>query len=365
MKPMGWVNLLGGLALSLSTSIVWWQWEWVVSSSGESGSTILRNLGLVYGGIIAIWVAVWRGVVADRQAEASKQQAQSSLDQATAALHQADTSQRTLLNERYQKGAEMLGSKVLSVRLGGIYALQRLACEEPERYHIQITHLFCTFVSHPTEDEDYMAALRVIQQKPPQLREDVLAAMRAIGTRSKDDIELEKKEKFSLTLAGASLADANLSGANLSGANLTKADLTIATLINTNLLEANLTDTNLSGADLTRANLAGANLLIANLNTAFLTNSVLTNAILINANLLKATLVDADLTGASLVEANLARAVLSGANLTGAYLTQARDLTQRQIDQACADPDNPPELAGAYDSETGVPLEWRGQPCRK
>jgi len=357
---MGWVNLLGGLALSLSTSIVWWQWEWVVSSSGESGSTILRNLGLVYGGIIAIWVAVWRGVVADRQAEASKQQAQSSLDQATAALHQAETSQHTLLNERYQKGAEMLGSKVLSVRLGGIYALQRLASEEPERYHIQITHLFCTFVSHPTEDEDYMAALRVIQQKPPQLREDVLAALRAIGTRSKDDIELEKKEKFSLTLAGASLADANLSGANL-----TKADLTIATLINTNLLEANLTDTNLSGADLTRANLAGANLLIANLNTAFLTNSVLTNAILINANLLKATLVDADLTGASLVEANLARAVLSGANLTGAYLTQARDLTQRQINQACADPDNPPKLAGAYDSETGVPLEWRGQPCRK
>ena len=322
-------------------------WGWIVT---ESGSTVIRNLGLVIGGLIAIGFGIWRGVVADRQAKASR--------------HQAETSHRSLLNERYQKGAEMLGSKVLSVRLGGIYALQRLAGEEPERYHVQITHLFCAFVGHPTEDEDYMAALKIIQQKPPKLREDVLAAMTAIGTRSEDDIELEKKEKFSLTLAGANLADATLSGANLSGANLAKADLTIANLINTTLLEANLTDTNLTGADLTGANLAGANLLIANLDTTFLKNSVLTNAILTNANLLKAHLVGADLTGAVLAETNLAGAVLSGANLTGAYLIGARDLTQGQLDQACADPDSPPKLAGTYDSETGALLEWRGTPCR-
>ena len=103
MKRMCCFNLLGGLALSLMTFIVWWHWEWVVSSSEESGSTILRNLGFVYGGLIAIWIAVWRGVVADRQAEASKRQAQSSLEQAKAAQDQAETSQRSLLNERYQR----------------------------------------------------------------------------------------------------------------------------------------------------------------------------------------------------------------------------------------------------------------------
>ena len=54
MKRMCCFNLVGGLALSLMTVIVWWHWEWVVSSSGESGSTILRNLGLVYGGLIAL-----------------------------------------------------------------------------------------------------------------------------------------------------------------------------------------------------------------------------------------------------------------------------------------------------------------------
>ena len=44
----------------------------------------------------------------------------------------------------------MLGSEVLSVRLGGIYALQRLAEEWPDQYHIQIMRLFCAFVRLPT-----------------------------------------------------------------------------------------------------------------------------------------------------------------------------------------------------------------------
>ena len=51
-----------------------------------------------------------------------------------------------MLNERYQQGAEMLGSDVLAVRLGGIYALQRLAGEHPQQSHIQIMQAFCAFI---------------------------------------------------------------------------------------------------------------------------------------------------------------------------------------------------------------------------
>ena len=90
-----------------------WGWLAMVTPSMESGSTTIRNIGLMIGGLFAVGFAIWRGVVANRQATASQ--------------HQAEISQRGLLNERYQKGAEMLGSAVLSVRLGGIYALQHLA----------------------------------------------------------------------------------------------------------------------------------------------------------------------------------------------------------------------------------------------
>ena len=54
---------------------------------------------------------------------------------------------------------------------------------------------------------------------------------------------------------------------------------------------------------------------------------------------------------------------LSNTNLTNADLVAGIGLAQDQLDQACADPDNPPKLGGLCDAETGAPLEWRGKPC--
>ena len=59
----------------------------------------------LFAAFFSIPIAIWRSTVAEQQ---------------------AITAQSGLFNERYQKGAEMLGSKVLSVRLGGIYALRTL-----------------------------------------------------------------------------------------------------------------------------------------------------------------------------------------------------------------------------------------------
>ena len=95
----------------------WRFWE-ELGDNNEALSTTVRNVGLVIGGVIAILLAVWRSTVAARQ---------------------VDTAQQSLLNERYERGAEMLGNGVLSVRLGGIYALNRLAQEHPEQYHLQIS----------------------------------------------------------------------------------------------------------------------------------------------------------------------------------------------------------------------------------
>jgi len=252
MKPMGWVNVAGVLVLVSGTLMVYWHWEWIVSSAGESGSTVIRNLGIVYGGLIAIWVAIWRGFVADRHAEASKQQAQASLDQAKAAQDQAKTSQRGLLNERYQRGAEMLGSPFLSVRLGGIYALQHLAEDEPTQYHVQTMRLLCAFVLNPRKDEDL--ELRPVRQPlTPWIRDDVQAAMRAISNRSDGDIELEKKESFRLDLINVQLDDADLSKANLTDANLAAANLKGANLRHAILANANLAFANLTGTDLSEA----------------------------------------------------------------------------------------------------------------
>ena len=297
------------------------------------------------------------------------------------AYRQADTAQQGLLHERYQTGSEMLGSELLSVRLGGIYALQRLAEEYPDQYHTQIMRLFCAFVRHPTTDASAQAKSSP-GRKYPRLREDVQAVMKAIGGRSQAGLDYEKtKEGFRLDLQDAYLLGADLHGADLSGANLRGVNLE-----GSNLLEANLSDVDLIGVNLHRANLISANrsgskFYSANLSHVVAQHTDLSNTSFGSANLSHAHLEWADLSGANFSTTDLSGALLQNANLSGALIgkgTRSRwvtysgprisevvfaRLSQTQLDEARADPDNPPTIDPVVvDAETGEPLVWRGKP---
>ncbi len=313
----------------LSTDV--WDWLRAQTDDVESGSTTIRNLGLVFAGAVALLLAIWRSWVSQRQ---------------------ADTAQQHLLNERYQRGGEMLGSNILSVRLGGIYALQRLAKEHPEQYHIQIMQLLCAFVRHPTNGDG--VETQPDNEEEPRLREDIQAAIEAISSCHSRQIDLEKEAKFLLDLRGAHLAGVLLVRANLVNANLHYANLAKAQLLSADLSGARLVHTNLSCAQLPEADLTCAYLVKANLSGPDLHNALLANACLNNAVLSRATLVGSDLSGATLFQAKL-----SGATLSHENASPETRLTQSQLNQARADPDNPPFLDGAVDAETGKPLVWR------
>ena len=410
----------GILAIGLGIG-VWWRvnyWNWLSTDfwawlrngpdGVESGSTTVRNLGLVIAGLIALLLAIWRSWVAQRQ---------------------ADTAQQDLLNERYQQGTEMLGSEVLSVRLGGIYALQRLAGEYPKQYHIQIMQLLCAFVRHPPTG--IMDKTRQIPGEPNkyELRSDMQEAIESISACHARQDRLEKAADYRLDIRAGNLSCAHLFKARLSGANLSRANLAGARLIGADLAGAEFSHANLAGivligadlsgtgfentdlseAHLDSANLARARLYRANLLKARITSANLAEAHLSSANLVGASLHDSDLsrtrlqggnlTGALLSQANLGGAILSstslagavlcGANLLGSDLSNANlsnahlspltivtsrvgkedhrrkvptQLTQVQLDVARADPEKPPKLDGALDAETGKPLVWRGKP---
>ena len=116
-----------------------------------------------------------------------------------------------------------------------------------------------------------------------------------------------------------------------------------------------LVGANLSGAVLSSANLSGATLIAADLTGALLINANLSGAVLSSANLTEATLARANLSGARLFKANLTGATLIKANLTGASLNGAENLSQEQLDKACAAPENPPGLPRK--------LIWKPNPC--
>ena len=311
-------------------AIVFRDWLQTGPDGLESGSTTLRNLSLVVAALIALPLAIWRSKVAERQADAAHQ---------------------SVRNERYQKGAEVLGSDVLTVRLGGIYALQRLAEEHPEQYHVQIMRLLCDSARHPIADEGSKTELRAGAQR--RLRQDVQAAMTAISTCHAKESELERTAGFQLDLHDAQLADAYLAFANLSHADLSDANLSRARIWVGNLSHAKLWD-----AELSRARLFSANLSHADLWKADLSGATLWSANLSEAKLRAANLSGADLSGAKLGAANLSGAQLS----TDDGESPATGLTQVQLDQAHADSDCPPVLDGLVDAQTGEPLVWRGKP---
>ena len=207
--------------------------------------------------------------------------------------------------ERYQKGAEMLGSKVLAVRLAGIYALQRLAKEHLKEYHVQIMRLFCAFACYPTKDKKYEEKL---EGEAGQLREDVQAIMDVIRKRDLSAIALENEARFIVDLPTVMLRFARLNDANLQHAIFFKANLSYARL---------------GGANLSNAKLWGTKLIKTDLK-----------------------------------DTNLTCADLSGL-LYGPVPQPVTGLTQEQLNQACSDPNYPPDLRGVLD-QAGNQLQWCG-----
>lgn len=140
-----------------------------------------------------------------------------------------------------------------------------------------------------------------------------------------------------------------------SGAYLSNVNLREAILFRANLVKADLAGANLSMALLVKANLSEAFLSKTNLSRALLIGAWLPEAHLSEADLSGADLSGAKLSGADLPGADLSRADLFRADLSGADLSEATNLTQQQLDKACAAPNNPPHLP--------KPLIWKSTPC--
>ncbi len=181
-----WIALI---VVTVATGVgLSWRFWGMLHSQMDSLSTTISNLSFVLGGIVAIELALWRSIVGERQTSVAQQQ--------------AETVQRGLLNERFQKGAEMLGSEDLSVRLGGIYALKHLAAEHPGQHHVQVMELLCAFVRHPTRDKGGSANLNEERQSP---RADVNAVAEIICNRGNSHLLLERNAGFKLDLCDADL----------------------------------------------------------------------------------------------------------------------------------------------------------------
>lgn len=192
------------------------------------------------------------------------------------------------ITDRYTAAVDQIGSTTLDVRLGGIYALERIMHDSPpdQRTIVQVLSAFVR--DHPPGFSPPPAAASAA--KPPPT--DVVAALTVLSQRNMADVNSDLADLsntnfagvnlvgLQLTLRGADLEDSNFTHAELAGEDFTHSDLSGADLSGADLTDADLSDSIIDNVDLKGANLAGADLRSQSLDPAELAGADLTGAAL-------------------------------------------------------------------------------------
>ncbi|KZB84792.1 pentapeptide repeat-containing protein [Amycolatopsis regifaucium] len=207
------------------------------------------------------------------------------------AQKQAAVAEQGQFTDRYTKAVEQAGKQGdehLQVRLGGLYALERLAHDSP-RDQQTIIEVLSAFIRTTAPDNDYgntPCPDRIIAS-------DVQTALTILGRR-----DTSHDNNAVIDLRHMCLGTADLRNANLNRMELQDASLRASRLNGANFSEANLAGTDLFATFLTGAKFVGAKLNGADLEGAILRNADFTNSDLSNATLTRTDLSGADLRGA-------------------------------------------------------------------
>jgi len=189
------------------------------------------------------------------------------------------------ITERFSTAVELLGSNKIEIRLGGIYALERIAKDSPKD-HWTIIEILTSFIrekspllpeqktrNNPLGENNQTSQSDPQDNSLPKIATDVQAALTVIGRRN-DKQDPDKEIKYInlrfTNLTGASLREANLKGASLREARLREVYLREAHLDDAHLEGAYLEGAYLEGAHLEGAYLEGAHLKGADLRAAHL-----------------------------------------------------------------------------------------------
>jgi uncharacterized protein YjbI with pentapeptide repeats len=274
----------------------------------------VRDLMLIIVATVGVPFVIWREYSTHRAAKAAERQAETA---AKRHRKQTKADRERRITDSFTKAVELLGKPELEVRLGAIYALERIASES-KRDHWPIIETLTAYVrtkspaspaqvkaqdasrsnqSHSSDEavsayavataEGIREAEQGTAQAPlTELAVDIQAVLTVLTRRS-----LEHEEENQRI---------NLRGADLSGADLRGADLSWADLRGADLRGANLREAKLYWADLDRADLRKAKLYRADLRDAALYRADLSWAVLQEADLSCA-----DLSGAIWVETKI------------------------------------------------------------
>lgn len=280
----------------------------------------------------------------------------------TIAEKELKVSQEGQITERFTRAVDQLGAvdhfgnPALEIRLGGIYALERISTESKKDYW-PIMEILTAYVrknssieivrtqkvnnlvmdiqaNESTKSEasevrrvslDIHAILTVIKRRKNYFNSGESNILNLRDTYL-EEVDLEWAHLEGADISGTNLRQAILDGAHLEGANLAWVNLEWAFLKGAHLEGADIKESHLEWAFL-----IGAHFEEVDLEWAHLERAYIRGAHFEGANLGKAHLEGADLEGAHLDGADLEGAHLEGAYLKGAHLERVENLTIEQL----------------------------------
>ena len=356
------LTLLGGIYVILWQVILYdipnpdqqkqvWNWRFTLAQ--------LAALTTVLGAVIALPVTINRLILSRRQTK---------------------TAEEGLITDRINKAVEMLGAEKtvkrdgkeftqpnLEVRIGAIYALERIA-QDSDRDHVQIMEILCAYIRqnapaesavewptlemHDGEEDgplagDWRERLKTFREKQEALkktltcRTDIQTALSVIGRRTAHQRALEAEAGhgkkgdvfvFDTPCPTADLPDDEYDPRLLDAfrEKLTKWKNELYSyrgyqldLRHCNLQGADLSRLNLNGAIFDGARMQGVNLECAHTVSARFVGVQLQGANLKQSLMLRANIENAEIQGANLAGVFLEGATLMEVNLHGADLTLA------------------------------------------
>jgi hypothetical protein len=245
-----------------------------------------------------------------------------------------------LLTERFTKAVEQLGSEKLEVRLGAIYALERIA-HDSERDHWTIMETLTAYIRErspapvrPTRQEKEGTS----RQPPPPLTPiDVVAAFTVICRRKHERDQGRRLDLRRICLNFADdrwqeWSDVRLERADLSGAWLSHVEFSDGWFEFALFFDAELRLVHFYGPELKWAHFRGAYLEQTTFNSTSLEGANFEHTHLDGAYFVAAHLERASFAGAQMEEVYFWDAHLEGADLGGAL-----GLTQAQLAEAFTD----------------------------
>ncbi|KZK77953.1 Pentapeptide repeats (8 copies) [Pseudovibrio sp. W64] len=244
----------------------------------DATGSAIRNIGLIIAAAFSAPFLVWRSIVAQKNADTAVQsQITDRINKAVEGLGAEKIVKKTIETPEYQKkdgkwmldkdgnpkpalrpdGTPIIDREVyessvpnLEVRIGAIYALERIA-QDSLRDHLQIMEILCAYIRENAPVVNLDPTELPLSEVTPRV--DIQAAINVIGRRSSEQLRMEQENKFRLNLSATDLSGVDFRSGNFTAALFVKSRLEFA-----NFQDCELNGTYLSGALLNFAIFRGA-----------------------------------------------------------------------------------------------------------